>query len=240
MAFNERTKLLIDADKLTSAAAVVFGLGGVGSFVAEALVRSGVGHLILCDNDTVAESNINRQLIALRSTIGRKKVDVAKERYTDIDPDIIIDAYDTFILPENSASFFDELKVRPDYVIDCIDTISGKLAIIEECKKRDIRVISCMGTGNKLHPELFRIYDITKTSVCPLCKVMRRELKNRNISDVEVLYSTEEPVIKPAESTEGSSDNERMHKKRIIGSIATVPSVAGLLIADHVIKELVK
>lgn len=222
--FSERTELIIDAAKLSDKTVAVFGLGGVGSYVAEALVRAGIGHLIICDNDYVTESNINRQLLALHSTVGRTKVGVAIERYLDINDRLDIHAFDTFILPENASEFFDKLMIRPDYVADCIDTVSGKLAIIEECKKRGIEMISCMGTGNKLCPEMFRITDIGKTSTCPLCRVMRKELKERGIDRLTVLYSEEQPV----------------HTGEVIGSISTVPSVAGLMIANHIIKELAK
>ena len=225
MDFNDRTKLLIDDTRLTGSAVAVFGLGGVGSYTAEALVRAGVGHIIICDNDYINASNINRQLLALHSGIGRTKVGVAIERYLDINPELDIHAFDEFILPDNVTAFFDRLMIKPDYIADCIDTVSGKLAIIEEAGKRGIPVISCMGTGNKLHPEQFRISDIYSTSVCPLCRVMRRELKERGVKKLDVLYSTEEPV--------------RTDSKEI-GSISTVPSVAGLLIANHIIQNLIQ
>lgn len=223
MDFNERTKLIIDDTRLHSSCVAVFGLGGVGSYTAEALVRAGIGKLVICDNDYITESNINRQLLALHSTVGRTKAGAAIERYLDINPDLEIHAFDDFILPDNTDSFFNRLMVRPDYVADCIDTISGKLAIIAACKERDIPVISCMGTGNKLHPEQFRISDISRTSVCPLCRVMRKELRDRGIQDVPVLFSEEEP-IKTGDTA--------------IGSISTVPSVAGLLIANYIIRDI--
>jgi len=231
MDYSERTKLLIDDTKLRESCVLVFGLGGVGSYVAEALVRAGVGKLIICDNDKITLSNINRQLLAVHSTVGRTKVSVAIERYKDIDSDLQICGYENFILPGNCEEFFDMLMMEPDYVADCIDTVSGKLAIIEECNKRNIPEISCMGTGNKLHPELFEINDINKTSVCPLYKVMRRELKERGIEHLPVLFSTEQPIRQTA-----SEDGERP----VIGSIATVPSVAGLLIANYIIQEIIK
>lgn len=223
MDFNERTKLLINDSKLHDSCAAVFGLGGVGSYVAEALVRAGIGKIVICDNDYITASNINRQLLALHSNIGRTKVGVAIERYLDINPELEIHAFDEFILPDNIDSFFEKLMVRPDFVADCIDTVSGKIAIIRKCKELDIPVISSMGTGNKLHPEMFKIADISKTSVCPLCKVMRKELRDRGITDVPVLFSEEEPV---------------KTKDAAIGSISTVPSVAGLLIANHIITQL--
>ncbi len=281
MDFNERTKLLIDDEKLAGATVLVFGLGGVGSYTAEALVRMGVGHLIVCDSDTVSISNINRQLIALHSTVGRLKVDVARERYLDINPELDMRTRNSFILPENATDFFDSIGTEVDYVADCIDIVSGKLAIITECRNRGIPVISCMGTGSKLHPELFRIADIKKTSVCPLCRVMRRELRNRGIEKLTVLFSTEEPVkadgtclngvgetagdglksgtgetaggeqdirtrIDEAGETAGAHGSAAADGKpekaagRVIGSIATVPSVAGLMIADFIAKELLK
>ncbi|MDO4939701.1 MAG: tRNA threonylcarbamoyladenosine dehydratase [Lachnospiraceae bacterium] len=223
MDINERTKLLIDDSKLRDSCVAVFGLGGVGSYAAEALVRAGIGKLIICDNDYVTASNINRQLLALHSSIGRTKVGVAIERYLDINPELEIHAFDDFILPGNIDYFFEKLMVRPDYVADCIDTVSGKLAIIQKCKESGIPVISGMGTGNKLHPERFRITDISKTSVCPLCKVMRRELRERGIGDVPVLFSEEEPI---------------KNGDTAIGSISTVPSVAGLMIANHIILSI--
>ena len=224
MDFNARTKLIIDDSKLQNSCVAVFGLGGVGSYTAEALVRAGIGKLIICDNDYVTESNINRQLLALHSSVGRTKVGVAIERYLDINPELEIHAFDEFILPENIDCFFDKLLVKPDFAADCIDTVSGKLAIIEKCKKLDIPVISSMGTGNKLHPEMFKIADIKKTSVCPLCRVMRKELRDRNIPDLPVLFSEEEPI---------------KNGDTAIGSISTVPSVAGLLIANYIIMKLV-
>ena len=221
--FTERTSLLLPAEKLKSKCIAVFGIGGVGSYTAEALVRAGIGTIILVDSDTVQTSNINRQLIALHSTIGQKKIEAAQKRYLDINPELTIYTYDTFILPENTENFFDSLPVKPDYIADCIDTVSGKLAIIEKANALRIPIISCMGTGNKLHPEQFRIADISKTSVCPLCRVMRRELKERGIRKLDVLFSEETPIA-TGEST--------------IGSVSFVPSVAGLLIAGHIIRNL--
>jgi len=232
MDFEERTKLLIGdeaVEKLHGTCVAVFGIGGVGSFVAEALIRAGIGTIIVIDNDCVSESNINRQLLALHSTVGELKVDVLRRRALDINPDINIFCYDTFVLPENASQLFDSFAVKPDYVADCIDTVSGKIAIIEECKKRDISVISCMGTGNKLSPGMFQIADIMDTSVCPLCRVMRKELRDRNISDVKVLYSKEIPVT----FTENDSPSEGSRKT--VASISFVPSCAGLLIAREII-----
>ena len=220
-----RTKLLIGSEKLDilrTKHVAVFGVGGVGGYVCEALARCGIGRFTIVDRDTVNESNINRQIIALTSTVGRSKVDVMKERMCDINPDVYIEACEVFYLPQN-ASEFDFTKY--DYVVDAVDTVTAKLQIITAAKEANVPVISCMGAGNKLDPSLLRIADISKTSVCPLAKVMRRELKNRGLKDVKCVYSTEE-AIKPEE-------NE-------IGSIAFVPSVAGLLIASEVIKDLIE
>ena len=220
-----RTKLLIGSEKLDilrTKHVAVFGVGGVGGYVCEALARCGIGRFAIVDRDSVNESNINRQIIALTSTVGRAKVDVMKERMCDINPDVYIEACEVFYLPQN-ASEFDFTKY--DYVVDAVDTVTAKLQIITAAKEANVPVISCMGAGNKLDPSLFRIADISKTSVCPLAKVMRRELKNRGLEDVKCVYSTEE-AIKP----EGNE----------IGSIAFVPSVAGLLIASEVIKDLIE
>lgn len=189
-----RTELLIGLEgmeRLRGASVLVFGVGGVGSHCIEALARSGIGHLILVDNDTVSLTNINRQSIALHSTVGQYKTKVMKEKIRDIDPAIRVDTYETFVLPDNVETVFRE---QPDYVIDAIDTVTAKLAVIEYAQERGIPVISSMGTGNKLHPELFEITDISKTSVCPLCRVMRRELKARGIAHLKVVYSKEKPV----------------------------------------------
>ena len=220
-----RTKLLIGSEKLDilrTKHVAVFGVGGVGGYVCEALARCGIGRFTIVDRDTVNESNINRQIIALTSTVGRAKVDVMKERMCDINPDVYIEACEVFYLPQN-ASEFDFTKY--DYVVDAVDTVTAKLQIITAAKEANVPVISSMGAGNTLDPSLFRIADISKTSVCPLAKVMRRELKNRGLKDVKCVYSTEE-AIKP----EGNE----------IGSIAFVPSVAGLLIASEVIKDLIE
>ena len=189
-----RTELLLGAEgleKLKHASVMVFGVGGVGSHCIEALARSGVGKLVLIDNDTVSLTNINRQSIAYHSTVGRYKTEVMRERIADICPEIEVETYEMFVLPDNLEELI--LK-RPDYVIDAIDTVTAKIAIAELTKKHGIPLISSMGTGNKLHPELFEITDLPKTSVCPLCKVMRRELKARGIRHLKVLYSKETPV----------------------------------------------
>ncbi len=237
-----RTELLIGAegmDRLKESSVMVFGVGGVGSHCIEALARSGVGRLILIDNDTVSLTNINRQSIAYHSTIGRAKTDVMSERIRDIDPSITVKTYETFVLPENLGHLLDkeeETGGRIDYIVDAIDTVSAKIALAEETQKRKIRLISSMGTGNKLHPELFEIDDLSKTSVCPLCRVMRRELKQRGILHLKVLYSKEKPVDISGRET-GEDPGTR---RSIPGSISFVPPVAGLMIAGQVIRELSK
>ena len=228
----ERTALLIgeeNVEKLKKAHVAVFGIGGVGGYVVEALCRSGVGTLTLIDKDTVSESNINRQIIALSSTVGRLKTEVAAERAKQINPDICVHTKNVFYLPETEKEFdFSTF----DYVVDAIDTVSGKLSIIQRCMEAKVPVISSMGTGNKLDPTAFKVADISKTSVCPLARVMRRELKKRGIERVKVVYSEEEPKDSKAIDKESG--------KTIPASIAFVPSVAGLIIAGEVIKDLIK
>ena len=229
-----RTELLLGTDgmeRLKKASVMVFGIGGVGSHCVEALARSGVGTLILIDNDTVSLTNINRQSIALHSTEGRYKTEVMKEKIADICPEIRVRTYERFVLTDNLGDILDE---RPDYIIDAIDTVTAKLTLVCEARKRGIPIISSMGTGNKLHPEMFEITDITKTSVCPLCKVMRKELKNRGIGHLKVVYSKEKPI-----DTSGRDTGEDAGVRRSIpGSISFTPPVAGLLIAREVIREL--
>lgn len=229
-----RTELLLGTDgmeRLKKASVMVFGIGGVGSHCVEALARSGVGTLILIDNDTVSLTNINRQSIALHSTEGRYKTEVMKEKIADICPEIRVRTYERFVLTGNLGDILDE---RPDYIIDAIDTVTAKLTLVCEARKRGIPIISSMGTGNKLHPEMFEITDITKTSVCPLCKVMRKELKNRGIGHLKVVYSKEKPI-----DTSGRDTGEDAGVRRSIpGSISFTPPVAGLLIAGEVIREL--
>ncbi len=232
---------------LADAKVAVFGIGGVGGFVVEALARSGVGHIELIDHDTVAESNLNRQIIATYDTIGRDKVEVMKERILSINPNVEVIAHKCFYLPENKDDF-DFTKYS--YIVDAVDTVTAKLTIIEEAKNCNVPVISSMGTGNKLDPTAFEIADISKTSVCPLAKVMRRELKKRGISHVKVLYS-KEAALTPKhqveeERNEGGEVVFEMEGKKISekgrrstpGSVSFVPSVAGLIIAGEVIKDL--
>lgn len=230
-----RTELLIGEEalgKLRRTTVLVLGVGGVGSHCIEALARSGMGRLILVDNDKVSLTNINRQSIAYHSTVGRYKTEVMKERIHDICPETEVLTYETFVLPENIEEIF---KIRPDYIIDAIDTVTAKLAVIERAKKEEIPLISCMGTGNKLHPELFEIADISSTSVCPLCKVMRKELKARGIRGVKVLYSKEKPVDVSGKET-GEEKGSRMS---LPGSISFTPPVAGLLIAGEAVREII-
>ena len=234
-----RTEMLLGSEglhRMEASTIAVFGIGGVGSHAAEALARSGVGCLILVDSDTVSLTNINRQSIALHSTIGRNKTLVMKEKIADINPQCRVICIQDFILPENLGSFFASVFRQVSsisYIVDAIDTVSTKLAIAEYAFQREIPLISSMGTGNKLHPELFEIADIYQTSVCPLCRVMRKELKKIGIPGLEVLYSREEP-LKPAPSQEALSSS----KRSIPGSVSFVPPVAGLLIAGHVIRKL--
>lgn len=225
-----RAELLLGEEalhKLRSARVALFGIGGVGSFAAEALARGGVGHITLVDGDTVSITNINRQLIALHSTVGKEKTAVMAERIADISPETEVETYPVVYGAENR----DLLDFSTyDYVIDAIDTVTSKLILIEEAKKAGVPVISCMGTGNKFHPERFEVTDISKTSVCPLAKVMRKELKVRGIKNVKVVYSKEEPQ-KPAEPPETG-------KRQIPGSLSFVPPVAGLLLAGEVIRHI--
>lgn len=227
-----RTELLFGADSLDilkNSRVAVFGLGGVGGHTAEALVRSGVGAVDLIDNDTVAESNINRQIFALHSTIGKYKTDVARDRLLDINPDCRITTHQMFFTPENSA----EIDFSAfNYAVDAIDTVTGKIEIIMRCRSAGVPVISSMGTGNKTDPTALEIADISQTSVCPLARVMRREMKKRGIGQLKVVYSKEQPITPPECFSESG--------KKIPSSCAFVPSVAGLIIAGEIIKDLIK
>lgn len=218
----ERTSLLIGEEaisKLNNSRVLIFGVGGVGGYVAEALARTGVGNITIVDKDTVSESNINRQIIALHSTVGRDKVDVLKERMLDINPNLQVDARKCFFLPDNADEFdFSQY----DYIVDAVDTVTAKLQIIVQAEEASVPVISAMGAGNKVHPEMFEIADIYKTEMCPLAKVMRRELKNRGIKKLKVVYSKEKPV----------------YKGDVPGSIAFSPSVVGFLMASEVVRDL--
>lgn len=228
-----RTEMLLGADslkKLSDCRVAVFGIGGVGGYVAEALARAGVGAIDLIDNDIVSESNINRQIIALSSTVGQLKTEVMRQRILDINSVCQVRCFNKFVLPETVDDF--DFSAY-DYVVDAIDTVSGKLAIIEKAYSENIPVISSMGTGNKLDPTRFEVTDINKTSVCPLARVMRYELKKRGVKKLKVLYSKEEP-IRPADEQKNELG------KAVPGSISFVPSVAGLIIGAEVIKDLIK
>ena len=218
---------------LNNARVAVFGVGGVGGYVAEALARSGVGALDLIDSDTVNLTNINRQIIALHSTIGRFKVDVMKERIADINPDCQVTVHRCFYLPENKDEFD---FTQYTYVVDAVDTVAAKIQLILQAKEADVPVISSMGAGNKLNPAAFEVADIYKTSVCPLAKVMRRELKQRGIKHLKVVYSREE-AIKPLEE---EYQENTPGKRSTPGSVAFVPSVAGLIIASEIVKDIIK
>jgi len=227
-----RTELLIKKEgleKLSKAKVAVFGIGGVGGFVVEGLVRAGIQNIALIDHDTVSESNLNRQIIATRSTIGKYKVDVMKERILDINPEAKVEIYKEFYMPNSDTNIINDSLT---YVVDCVDTVTAKIEIISKCKELNIPVISAMGTGNKLDPSKFEITDIKKTSVCPLAKVMRKELKNRNITSLKVIYSKEEPI------KTGVFDEDT--HKQVPGSISFVPSVAGLMMAGEVVRDIIQ
>ena len=229
-----RTELLLGTegmDRLRHSCVTVLGVGGVGSHCIEALARSGVGHLILVDHDKVSLTNINRQSIALHSTVRQYKTKVMKAKIADISPEIQVMTYEEFVLEENLEQ---EFEIRPDYIVDAIDTVTAKLAVAEYAKEHQIPLISSMGTGNKLHPEMFEIDDIRNTSVCPLCRVMRKELKKRNVESLKVLYSKEKPV----DISDRVTEEEKGARRSLPGSISFVPPVAGLMIAGEVIRNL--
>lgn len=234
--FDRTKRLLGDTamDKLQNAHVAVFGIGGVGGHAVDALARSGIGEITIVDSDEVAESNINRQLIATTKTVGRKKVEVMKEHLLDINPELQIHIYDCFFLPETQNLFdFSEYN----YVIDAVDTVTAKLALVEACKEAGVPIVSSMGAGNKLDATAFEVTDIYKTSVCPLAKVMRKELKTRGIKKLKVVYSKELP-LEPMGDEEFISDEKRS-RRATPGSIAFVPSVAGLILAGEVVKDIV-
>ena len=227
MDFLERTRLLIgenNIEKINNLKIGVFGLGGVGSYACEALARVGVGSFKLIDNDIVDKSNINRQIIALNSTIGKQKTDVMKNRILDINPNCKVEIFNKFYLNKNDVDISD-----CDYIIDAIDTITGKLEIIEACKEENIKIISSMGCGNRTDPSKLKIDDIYNTTYDPLCKIMRKELRKRKIEDLQVVYSTEKPIKLEI----------NQYDRKIIGSISYVPSVAGLLIASAIINSFI-
>lgn len=224
MLLGENSSKILSESKI-----ILFGLGGVGSYTAEALARAGVGEITIVDSDTVSFSNLNRQLCALHSTLGLAKTEVVKKRINDINPACKVNAVQKFYLPENS----DEFSLSDyDYIADAIDTVSAKIDLAEKAQQLNISIISCMGTGNKFDPSQFRISDISKTSGCPLCRVMRRELKKRNIKKLNVVWSPEEPA-KPA------ATNEESGKRQTPGSLPFVPGAAGLIMAGKIITDLI-
>ena len=229
----ERLELLLGGqaiERLKSSTVAVFGIGGVGGYVVEALARSGVGSFVLVDNDEVSITNLNRQIIALHSTIGKNKIDVMAERIHDINPAASVTVKKCFFLPE-TADEFDFGSY--DYVADCVDTVAAKVEIISRAREANVPVISSMGAGGKLHPEMFEVADISKTSVCPLAKAVRRELRNRGINNVKVVYSKEEPI---KNLVGGQADPEP--GRHVPGSSAFTPSVAGLIMASEIVKDL--
>lgn len=233
-----RTELLFGKEvmgKFKNSRVAVFGVGGVGGYVVEALARSGVGTLDLIDNDTVSLTNINRQIVATFSTIGQYKTEVAKKRILDINPECVVNVYNMFYLPE-TADTFDFSQY--DYIVDAIDTVTGKIGLIMQADKSGTPIISSMGAGNKLDPTMFEVADIYKTSVCPLAKVMRKELKNRGIKKLKVVYSKELPLTPVSEDDE--KEFKGTQKRPVPGSTAFVPSVAGLIIAGEVLKDIAK
>ena len=225
-----RTELIIGKEgieKLKDSKVAIFGLGGVGSYVLEACVRAGIGNFILVDKDEVDITNLNRQIIATRKTIGKPKVEVAKERILEINPDANIEIYKEFFMPETKGLLDESI----DYIVDAVDTVTAKIELVVRANRLNIPIISCMGTGNKLDPTKFEVSDIYKTSVCPLAKVMRKELKTRRIKKLKVVYSKEEPIKRQA--------NDEL-RKQVPASISFVPSVAGLIIAGEVIKDILE
>lgn len=232
----EREALMLGeaaVEKLMRSTVMVFGIGGVGSYAVEGLVRAGVGRIIAVDNDTVSETNINRQLIADTLTVGRFKTEISRERSVRINPDIEFVCENTFVTPENAAELID--KYLPDYIVDAIDNVSAKLAIIVHAYKNKISIISSMGTGNKLDPEKLKLSDIYKTTVCPLARVMRRELKARGVKSLKVLFSDEEPL----KTSDGEAVFVKDGTRHAPGSISFVPSVGGLIIASGIVREII-
>ena len=241
----DRLKLLIGEEKLKSLnqkTVAIFGLGGVGSYVVEGLVRSGIENFVIIDNDKIDVTNINRQIIATTKTIGRFKVDVAEERIKEINPNVKVIKYAEFVGKENeNIELFDSIK-NVDYIVDAIDTVSSKIRIIEFAKAHNIPVISALGTGNKLDPTKLKLADIYDTKICPLAKVIRKELKKRGITSLDVVYSKEEPIkiLDDAREAESSKENNDDKSVKRIGSIAYVPSVAGLFICYKIVREFTK
>ena len=221
-----RTELVVGKDgveKLNNTKIAIFGLGGVGSFALEGLVRAGIGNLVLIDNDCVELTNLNRQILATHKTIGKPKVEIAKQRILDINPNANVEIHQGFFMPETEGILDDSI----DYIVDCIDTVTAKIELVVRAERLNIPIISCMGTGNKLEPTRFEVADIYKTSICPLAKVMRKELRNRGIKKLKVVYSKEEPI-----------KSNKKDRNQVPGSISFVPSVAGLIIAGEVVKTI--
>ncbi|MBU3161620.1 tRNA threonylcarbamoyladenosine dehydratase [Clostridium frigoris] len=243
-----RTELLIGMDslnKLKESKVVVVGIGGVGSYTVEALVRAGIGKLVLIDDDTICLTNLNRQIHATHKTIGKSKVLVMKDRILEINPKCEVTTYETFVTADNMGDIITE---GTDYVVDAIDTVASKLSLVEYCTKHNINIISCLGTGNKLDPTLFRVVDIYDTKICPLARVMRQELRKRNIDKLKVVYSQEVPIKPKSDEVitckegcicTGGSKKCAM-KRQIPGSVSFVPPVAGMIIGGEVIKDLIK
>lgn len=232
-----RTELILgkeNVNKIRQSKVAVFGLGGVGSFVVEGLARAGVENFILIDNDTISITNLNRQLFALNSTIGKNKVDVAKARILDINPNAKVEIHKEFVID----NFDNILDKSTNYIVDAIDTISAKINLVQKAKEINVPIISSMGTGNKLDPTKLEVTDIKKTSICPVAKILRKELKNRNIDKLKVVYSTETPILPNKEVQKEYI--EYGENERTPGSVSFVPSVAGLIIAGEVIKDLIK
>ena len=232
--WNQRTEMLIGKEaiqKLEKAKVAVFGIGGVGSFVVEGLTRAGVGKLVLIDPDDISVTNLNRQIHATHRTIGESKVEVMRQRILDINPDANVEIYKGTEFEDGEENI---INSSFSYIVDAVDTVTTKIKLIEKAKKENVSIISCMGTGNKLKPSKFEITDIYKTTVCPLSKVMRKELRKRNIQDLKVLYSKEEPIKVDTNIEESNLDR----KKSVPGSISFVPSVAGLMIAGEAIKDI--
>ena len=243
-----RTELLIGKEgieKLKKSKVAIFGIGGVGSFVVEGLVRAGVENFVLIDDDKICLTNLNRQIIATRKTIGKYKVDIAKERILEINPNANVEVYKEFYMPDSKTNIINK---ELSYIVDCVDTVTAKIEIIMQAKKENIPVISSMGTGNKLDPTKFEITDIYKTNICPLAKVMRKELRKRNIDSLKVIYSEEEP-IKPDDTSSSScktncicppgTKRKCTIRNQVPGSISFVPSVAGLMIAGEIVKDII-
>ena len=241
-----RTELVIGkegVEKLNNTKVAIFGLGGVGSFVLEGLVRVGIGNFVLIDDDKICLTNLNRQILATRKTVGQPKVEVAKQRILDINPDANVEIHQEFFMPETEGILDNSI----DYIVDCIDTVTAKIELVVRADKLNIPIISCMGTGNKLDPTRFEVTDIYKTSVCPLAKVMRKELRSRGIKKLKVVYSKEEPV-RLNETTENSCKHNCICppgtkrkctiRNQVPGSVSFVPSVAGLIIAGEVVKSI--